>query len=234
MKKVAIMQPYFFPYIGYFQLVNAVDTFVFYNDVNFIKRGWINRNNIWIQGRVKLITVPCKQASQNKLINEVEVALDERSRQKMLETIKITYRNAPFFEEVFSLFEKVMVTDHTYISELAISSIIETAYYIGLNTEFKTSSESFVATQGSDRADRLIEITKAEHSEVYVNAINGKNLYQKSYFSDNDVELLFLNPQLPVYLHFSGNAEPGLSILDVMMFNSPKQIREFLSNYTLE
>ncbi|HKJ32452.1 MAG TPA: WbqC family protein, partial [Balneolales bacterium] len=94
---IAIMQPYFFPYIGYFQLINAVNKFVFYDDVNFIKRGWINRNKILINNQSNYFTIPCKDVSQNKLINQIGHALNDRSREKLLKKVSLSYRNAPFF-----------------------------------------------------------------------------------------------------------------------------------------
>src|SRR5690606_3799363 len=99
--KIAIMQPYLFPYLGYFQLINAVETFVFYDDVNFIKRGWINRNQILVDNKAALFTVPLKKASQNKLINEIDMAIDEKWLSQFFKTIEQNYKNAPYFDDTF-------------------------------------------------------------------------------------------------------------------------------------
>ena len=106
--KVAIMQPYFFPYIGYFQLINLVDVFVVYDDVNYIKKGWINRNNILINKKSFLFSLPLQNMSQNKLINEIFLVEDTNWRISLLNTIQITYKNAPYFDEVYSLIEEII------------------------------------------------------------------------------------------------------------------------------
>ena len=101
--KIAIMQPYFFPYLGYWQLMNIVDKFVIYDDVNYIKRGWINRNRILVEGKPFYIHVPVMKASQNKIINEMEVFVDSSLRKKELKTIELAYKKAPFFDSVYPL-----------------------------------------------------------------------------------------------------------------------------------
>lgn len=234
MKKVAIMQPYFFPYIGYFQLVNAVDTFVFYDDVQFIKNGWINRNKILINGAEHFVTVPCRDVSSFKLINEIKHDLNDKATNKLLKKIRLSYQKAPWFGSVFPIIEKVVNLDSEYVADLAVASIQACTEYLGIETEFKKSSVDFSIVNDLNRVDRVIQITKRLEGEVYINAINGKELYDSDSFLNEGIDLKFLNPELPIYPHFSGTAEPGLSILDVMMFNSPKQIREYLANFTLE
>jgi hypothetical protein len=233
MNSIAVMQPYFFPYIGYFQLIEAVDTFVFYDDVNYITRGWINRNKILINNEAKYITIPCRGASQNKLIYEVEHALNEKKRGKLIKKIKFTYSKAPFFNEVFPLFKKIMNKEMGTIADLAIKSIKESCNYLGLKTTFKKSSENYDNTS-LGAADRLIDICKKEGSSNYINAAGGMELYDKPYFSDDGVKLSFLKPQEVVYEQFGEEFVPWLSIIDVMMFNSPGKIKnELLSLYKL-
>src|SRR5690606_22549366 len=134
--KLAIMQPYIFPYIGYFQLIDAVDSFVFYDDVNFIKRGWINRNQILIDGEAVLFSIPLKKASQNKLINEIETFIDEKWVSQFYKTIEQNYKNAPFFNETFQILKKIFEMGHTQISALAIESVLQVSRYLQLNTQF--------------------------------------------------------------------------------------------------
>src|SRR5699024_2218756 len=107
MESIAIMQPYFLPYIGYFQLIAAVDRFIFYDDVDFIKNGWINRNRILINGEPKYLTIPCKNVSSNKKIKQTEHALDHRSKHKLLKKIRFAYCNAPFFDRIYSIIRQV-------------------------------------------------------------------------------------------------------------------------------
>ncbi len=233
MNSIAIMQPYFFPYIGYFQLINEVDKFVFYDDVNFINRGWINRNRILINGEAKYITIPCKNVSQNKLINEVEHNLSEREKNKLLKKLRFTYSNAPFFEDVFPVIKKVFNTETEFISEFVIESIKRVTDYLGLECNFKKSSEKY-NNQELDAADRLIDICKVEGVNHYVNSIGGIKLYNKQYFYENDVKLDFLKPGISEYEQFDHEFIPGLSIIDVLMFNSVDSIKtDMLTKYQL-
>tara|TARA_R110002124_G_scaffold280092_1_gene453171 strand:- start:10029 stop:10733 length:705 start_codon:yes stop_codon:yes gene_type:complete len=233
MNSIAVMQPYFFPYIGYFQLINEVDKFVFYDDVDFIKNGWINRNRILINGEPKYFTIPCKDVSSNKLINLVEHALDERSKKKLLKKIRFTYSNAPYFENVFPVIEKVFEKETELISELAIESITRVTDYLELECEFQKSSENY-DNQELDAADRLIDICKIEKITHYVNPIGGEELYDKKYFIENEVKLDFLKPAITEYEQFKHEFVPGLSIIDVLMFNSVSDInKKLLINYKL-
>lgn len=233
MNKIAVMQPYFFPYLGYFQLIETVDKFIFYDDVQYIKGGWINRNKILINNKAKYITIPCRKASPNKLINEIDHALNEKLRGKLIKKIKFSYQNAPFFDSVFPLFKRVIHYENEIIAGLAIESIKQCCDYLNLDISFRTSSGRY-DNEGLDAADRLIDICKQEDLTNYVNAAGGKKLYDKSYFSDKGINLLFLEPQEIHYQQFGDEFVPWLSILDVMMFNSPEKIKnDFLESYKL-
>lgn len=233
MGSIAIMQPYLFPYIGYFQLIKEVDLFVFYDDVDFITRGWINRNKININGCAKYFTIPCKNASQNKLISQIEHALSEKEKRKLLRKIELSYKKAPFFEEIFKLYTQVLNTKSIFISDMAISSIEKSTEYLGLNTRFIKSSEKY-NNKSCAAADRLIDICNKEKVNNYVNAIGGRELYSKEYFAQNGIELRFLLPEKISYKQFDQGFVPWLSILDVMMFNSPEQVKNnLLSSYRL-
>lgn len=233
MKSIAVMQPYFFPYIGYFQLINEVDVFIFYNDVDFIKNGWINRNEILINSQPKYLTVPCKNVSSNTPINIIEHAFNERIKNKLLKKIRFSYSNAPHFESVFPVIEQVLQTDTELISELAIESIIQVSEYLKLDCTFFKSSDRY-NNQALDAADRLIDICKKEKAGHYINSIGGKKLYKKKYFLENNVKLDFLEPSITEYKQFKNEFVPGLSIIDVLMFNSISTIKnELLKGYKL-
>ncbi|MCH8535208.1 MAG: WbqC family protein [Flavobacteriaceae bacterium] len=231
--KLAIMQPYIFPYLGYFQLVNAVDTFVFYDDVHFIKRGWINRNKILVNGTEKLISFPCIKASQNKLINEVEIDLQQKEYKKLLQSISMAYKKAPYFEEVFPVIEKVFLSEATNIASLAIDSIKEVMNYLGITKQFKISSEAFATSKGLEKQERLIQITLTEKVSTYINALGGQELYSKDDFKKEEIDLFFLKASLPEYPQFSDAFVPGLSIIDVLMMNSKAEVKAMLNQYEL-
>lgn len=230
--KLAVMQPYIFPYIGYFQLIKAVDTFVFYDDVNFIKQGWINRNQTLVNNQPNLFTIPLKKVSSFKLIKETEIndKLYPKWKKKFLKKIQQNYSKAPFFQEVYSVIEKVFSTPVDTISDLAILSVKETSHYLDLDTIFKISSEEFSDFQDLERTKRLLEINKKLNTSTYINPIGGQELYCKEEFKSNNIDLLFLQPSLKPYSQFNQNFISGLSIIDVMMFNSKNEISELISN----
>lgn len=221
---IGIVQPYLFPYLGYFQLISEVETFVFYDDVNFITQGWINRNKVLVNGKANYFTIPCKNASQNKLINEVKHAMTDKKRGKLLRKIKFSYSNAPFFDDVFPIVENVLHTKSSHIADLAMQSIRQTVGYLNLDTTFKISSEEYHNT-GLGKAERLIDICKQEKAKNYINPTGGKELYDKEEFRSEGITLQFIEPSLEKYKQFDNDFIPGLSIIDVMMFNAPEKIR---------
>lgn len=230
--KVAIMQPYFFPYIGYFQMIKAVDTFVFYDDVNYINRGWINRNRILINKEANYITVPLIKSSQNKLINEVTIS-KSKEYYNIIKTIENTYRKAPFFEVIFPLIDKTLNTNHSTISELSIDSIRIICEYLQMNTKFLISSKSFPETKGLEKTQRLISICQKLNANEYINAVGGQEIYKKEDFKQFEIDLHFISPKLNNYKQFGKEFVPWLSIIDIMMFNSPKEIKIMLEQFEL-
>lgn len=231
--KLAVMQPYFFPYIGYFQMINAVDVFVFYDDVNFIKRGWINRNKILVNGSECLLTIPCIKASQNKYISDIKINKQHKLYKNIKTTIKYSYKNAPYYDTVFPLIENVFASNTDEISTLAQQSILEIVQYLDIQTDFKISSVDFPESKGMDKADRLISICQANNATQYINAIGGKELYDKEYFQKKGIDLNFLSPNKIEYKQFGPDFTPWLSIIDVLMFNSIEDIKKHLNEYEL-
>ncbi len=221
--KIAIMQPYIFPYIGYFQLVHATDIFVFYDDVNFINRGWINRNRILVNGKDLLFTIPCKEASQNKLIKDIAVLDDAKSLQKTLTTMQAAYKKAPCFAAVYPIIEQVLQVQNISVSQMAADSVISVCNYLGLKRTFKVSSEEY-NNRELKKADRLIDICHVEGISNYVNPSGGKEIYTKEYYKSNNVDLDFLVPERIAYSQFNNEFVPWLSIIDVLMFNSKEDI----------
>lgn len=231
--KVAMMQPYLFPYIGYFQLVNAVDTFIFADDVNFIKGGFINRNKILFNNEERYVTVPCFQ-SQNKLIKDIQISREIKGYpETLLLTIKHAYAKAPFFQEVFPIIESIFDPKEDSISKLAANSVEKVSKYLGISTDFKFSFSSFQHTKGQEKSDRLISITKELDGNTYRNPIGGAQLYKKEYFKNQGINLEFLLIEEIIYSQFNETFIPNLSIIDVMMFNSIENINKLLNKYSI-
>lgn len=215
--KLAVMQPYFLPYIGYFQMINAVDKFVFYDDVTYIKKGWINRNRV--KGGT-IFTIPLKNQSQNRLIRDTEVLWSSRFISKFLKTIHQTYSKSPYFSEVFSIVEDIINSQPNTISELAIDSVMKFSDYIGIDTEFKVSSEEEYL-KGEDKVINLINICNQENTNHYINPIGGQSLYDKATFKSLGITLNFIQTQ------------PSLSIIDECFSKSIEELQNELNNYTL-
>ena len=200
-KNAAIIQPYAFPYIGYFQLLLSADSVVFYDDVNFIKKGWINRNRILLNKTAYTFTIPLKSASQNKKMNEI-VPLCENFTNKFYRQLESAYRKAPYYPEIMNMIETTFSKNYGNIGDLAIQSIIEVSKYLELNLDSVKSSEKFADSQGMDKADRLIQITKRLGADSYLNPIGGKTLYQKEYFKKHGVKLGFIQTEKIAYPQF--------------------------------
>lgn len=230
--KIGIMQPYFFPYIGYWQLLNAVDKYVIYDDVNFIKGGWINRNRILINGNPTFFNVPMIEASSFKLINEIRVNKDERLLNKNLKTIYEAYKKAPYFAETYPLIEKILTNKEDNLAMYVATSIREIAKYLDMPTEIYVSSE--LSKDNSLRGqDRVIAICKCLGGTEYYNAFGGQELYDYNAFEKNDLQLSFVETNRIVYNQFKNEFIPGLSIIDVLMFNGKEKTKILLEEYNL-
>ncbi|HZW12299.1 MAG TPA: WbqC family protein [Noviherbaspirillum sp.] len=227
--KLAIMQPYLFPYLGYFQLVAAVDKFVFLDDVNFRKRGWINRNRFFLGGDARYITVPLENASQFKKINEVLIQKSDAWRWRTAESMRHSYSKAPHYRVINELFSEVMFSDETHISAVAKRSVTAVAKYLDLKTEFVASSSSY-DNGGLNGAERILDICRRERASQYFNLPGGRELYDTSSFESNGMSLHFIEPTLNAYRQVSEQFHSGLSIIDVLMFNEKKAVLEMLQS----
>lgn len=227
--KIAIMQPYFFPYIGYFQLVNAVDKFIIYDDVNFIKGGWINRNRILLNDQDFMVNIPMEGASSFKKINEINIG---KNKEKLFLTIRQAYKNAPFYNEVIPLITEIIQFNNDNLALFISNSISKIIEYLNINTEIILSSE--IKKDNDLRAQaKVIAICEILGANEYINAIGGQELYSKEMFAKNGLILEFIQSKPIVYNQFKNDFVPWLSIIDVMMFNSPEVIKQMLNEYEL-
>jgi hypothetical protein len=220
---VAAMQPYFFPYIGYFQMVDAVDRFVFLDDVQYIDRGWSNRNRILGQGAAQMITFPVRKASRDLLYREREYCIEEAER-SVLKPIRYNYGRAPNFGAVMPLIESIMAFPSPNVAEFNANLIETIARYLRIDTQFVASSALDVdpALRGQSR---ILAICKAQGADLYVNASGGVELYDRAGFEAEGIELRFIAADLRPYRQLGHEPLVGLSIIDVLMFNSVDSIR---------
>lgn len=230
--KLAIMQPYFFPYIGYFQLISAVDLFIVYDNIKFTKKGWINRNRILQNGKDVMISLPLKKDSDYLDVCERKLAIDF-NRDKLLNQLTGAYRRAPYFSQTFPLLEQILSYEDPNLFAFLHHSIVKTSEHLGISTKISVSSSFDIDhnLKGQDKVLALCEITGAS---TYFNSIGGMGLYSKETFQEKNIELKFIQSKPFEYAQFGNEFVPWLSIIDVMMFNSLANIQNLIStNYEL-
>jgi len=227
--KVGIMQPYFLPYIGYFQLINAVDKYIIYDDVSFIKGGWINRNRILLNGAAFKINVPMQGASSFKNINEINLG---NNKEKLLQIIEQAYRKAPYYDKVFPLISDIIKFDNANLAVFISNSIIKISEFLQIKTEMYLSSK--VPKENNLKGqEKVISICELFGATEYYNAIGGQDLYNKSIFASHNLDLRFLKTEIISYPQFKNDFIPYLSILDVLMFNSVEKVNRMLDKFEL-
>lgn len=230
--RLGIMQPYFFPYIGYWQLINAVDKYVIYDDVNYIKGGWVCRNRILVNNEDRYFSLHTFGASPNVLINDVVLSKDLTLRKKMLRTLEMCYKKAPYFDFTYSIAERVLMNEEQNLAKFLVYSIREICNYLGIQTEliFSSSLEKNNSLKGNEK---VLDICGCLGAGEYINAIGGQSLYSISDFAAKGIRLVFLKSKTEQYKQFNSEFIPNLSIIDVMMFNSVAKIKQMLGEYEL-
>jgi hypothetical protein len=231
--KLGIMQPYIFPYIGYFQLINAVDKFVIYDDIEYTKKGWINRNRILLNGADSLFSLPLRKDSDFCHVNHRFLADSYADFVKKFKGQLVSaYSKAPFYKDVYPLIEKCLDYENHNLFDFVYNSLINVTRYLNIETPFVVSSTLHLDEQLKGEA-KVIYINKQLNSSVYINAIGGQSLYSKDTFSNSGLDLKFIQSNTIVYPQFKNEFVSNLSIIDVMMFNSPDQIKGYLNAFTL-
>lgn len=227
----AIMQPYFFPYIGYFQLVAAVDLFIVYDNIKYTKRGWINRNRLLQGGEATLFSLPLKADSDFRDVREREIATDF-SPNKLLDRIGGAYRQAPYFAETFPLIEQVVRHADRNLFGFIHHSIVKTCEHLGIGTRIRVSSTIDI-DHGLKSQDKVLALCHAVGANTYINAMGGTELYARQDFAARGIELKFLQSRKIEYPQLGGDFVPWLSIIDVMMFNPKIAVASMLDGYDL-
>lgn len=227
--KLAIMQPYFFPYIGYFQLINSVDKFVIYDNIQYTKKGWINRNKYLQNGKEKLFTVPLKGDSDFLEIKDRYIA-DCFDRKKLITQFKLSYFKSPQFSNVMPLLENCILYKETNLFSYILFSVKKVCEYLHINTEIIISSDINTSNELKGK-ERIIDICEKLNASIYINPIGGLELYSKNDFENNGIILKFLKSDMIKYNQLNNDFVPWLSIIDVMMFNSVEDILKLLEMY---
>lgn len=234
--KLGIMQPYFFPYIGYFQLIAACDKYIFFDTPQFERRSWMNRNRIInIAEGSTYISVPVVKAPQKTAICDMHINNSTDWREKLLAQLEVYKKRAPYYRETMEIVRSVIARETDSLVEMSVASVIESCKYMGLDLDWDIFSQMELDVPSDCEPDEwALEICRALGADEYVNAPGGEAFFDKSKYQRAGIKLEFLQPELLPYTQRIGRFEPGLSIIDVMMYNSPEKIREMLNAYSLK
>jgi hypothetical protein len=253
--KLAVMQPYFFPYLGYYQAIYAVDKYILYDNLTYIKQGWMNRNKFLIvKGEPAYFIVEVKKRSRSKKIYDIELVDDNSWRSKILNSILLNYKKRPFFDEIYPVVEDVVNSEVRFLTELNSRSIIKVSNYLDIKTEISTDSGKYVELENrlrnveleisalfpsimlanpKKKVIRLIEICRMEGAEIFINAFGGRTLYDKHDFQQHGIKLFFIQTDKYSYQQSTDKFFPDLSIIDVLMNCGKEGTKELLKKYSL-
>lgn len=248
--KIGIMQPYFFPYLGFFQLIHAVDKYLIYDDLSYIKEGWVNRNRILNKsdGQTIYLTVPVDHKTIHQHICNVKISNSINWKKKMLNTIFLNYKKACEFESVFGFLEALVCYETENLSDLNTNAIVKISRRLGIETPILIHQEYYPALEEKLKLSshglgdyneeeypvkirRVLEICKKEQCSEFLNAIGGKCLYPKPLFLKNGIKAGFIETQPYEYCQGLFPFTPGLSIIDVMMHNRPNEVSRLLNAF---
>ena len=224
--KLGIMQPYFFPYIGYFQLISAVDLFIIYDNIKYTKKGWINRNRMLLNGADTPFSLPLKKNSDSLDVVQRELTSDF-DRGKLLNQFKGAYARAPHFAKTFPLLEGIVRCEERNLFSYIHHSIAEMCAHLGIKTEIRISSEIAI-DHGLKSQDKVLALCRALGAQTYINPVGGMELYSKGDFAAHGIDLEFIKTTPFEYSQFGAPFVPWLSIVDVLMFNPLEAIHDHI------
>lgn len=233
--KVGIMQPYFIPYLGYFQLINAVDKFVIYDNIKYTKKGWINRNRLLINGKDEYITLQLKKDSDYLNVDQRVLAdAFEEEKNKLLRKIDQAYKKAPMYQDVMAILQEIMNFEEKNLFQFILNAIKIINQYLNIQTPIVISSQINIDHQNLKAQDKVLAICKALSGTAYINLIGGVELYNREDFFKESISLHFLKTKAIPYLQFNNDFIPFLSIIDIMFFNDKATISRLLQEYDIE
>ncbi|MGV4152409.1 WbqC family protein [Citrobacter freundii] len=222
--KVGIMQPYFFPYIGYFQLANAVDKFVIYDDIQFSKKGWIQRNRLLMNNQPTTFSIALKKDSDYLDIIQRELS-DNFDRLKLCRQIQGSYRKAPYYDEIYKLVEDIILCEDNNLFQYIENSITKLFSILDIDVELVTSSTLALSRELKSQ-ERVIHTCVALGADEYINPPGGVELYTESEFIKKGLKLKFLDPVIESYSQSNDSFISHLSIIDVMMWNGLEMTKQ--------
>jgi hypothetical protein len=231
------MQPYIFPYLGYYQLIHHTDKWVVFDDIQFSSKSWVNRNRILHPEKEKdwqYFTVPIKKHSRSIKINELEINNNIAWKKQLLGKLSHYKNKAPYYDDTLELIKEIISPDYSELNTLLVNSLKLSCNYLGIKFDYRLFSEmTFDAESIYTPGDWALNIAKKLNACEYVNPPSGYKIFNEHHFQEKDIKLNFLKSQLPSYVQRRGGFSPGLSIIDIMMWNSISDIRIMLDKYSL-
>jgi hypothetical protein len=230
---LGIMQPYFFPYIGYYSLINATNKWVIFDTPQYIRKGWVNRNQVLkINGGTKYICIPIKSSPRETPINKIEI-IQENWKNNIINNLDYYKQvKAPRYNEVISMINEAFDIETSNLSEILINCLKTSCKHLDINFEYEIFSKmNLDCSEVHKPGDWALMIAKNLGAECYINPHGGIAIFEKEKFNEAKIDIKFIKHDLPIYNQNNLNFEPGLSIIDVMMFNDPKEIKEMLKSY---
>ena len=227
-KRVAAIQPYLFPYVGYFQLMAACDELLLLDDVQYVTRRWINRNRILVNGEPSWITLPVRHACRDLPINERRYAREPLTARRVLHQIEAAYRRAPHLASVLALVDDALTGTDDNVARINARALALVAGAVGIDTPVVLASDTR-GNRGLRGEDAIIELCRRRGATAYLNPIGGSGLYDSSRFAAAGLSLEFLQFEAPAYPQFGAPFVPRLSIVDVMMFNALATVRAMIT-----
>jgi hypothetical protein len=226
---VAIMQPYFLPYIGYFQLIAACDVFVMYDNIKYTKKGWINRNRMLRNGTDVMFSLPLQGAPDHLDVSERRLA-DSPDRHRWLAQLKGAYRHAPHYSSTLPLLERIAACEDDTLFGFLHHALLATCAHLGIDTPIRIAS-TVPADHGLKSQERVLSICEVLAARQYVNPIGGTELYARDAFAERGIALHFLRARPLEYRQGDGAFVPWLSIVDVLMFNPLDTVRGWVRTH---
>jgi hypothetical protein len=230
--KLAIMQPYWFPYIGYWQLISCADTFVLYDNIQYTKKGWVNRNRFLLNGKDEVFSIALSADASDRDIVERSIS-PEFDRKKVLRRLQAAYAKAPCFDAIFPHLQQWIETEEQNLFKYLFRTIEGVCRYLDIETKILISSQVEIG-EGLYGAERVLALCHKLECDRYINPIGGIQLYDKAVFANRGVSLNFLRPRTVVYDQFAEDFIPWLSIIDVLMFNPRCRVQSMLKDFDLE
>jgi hypothetical protein len=251
--RIAIKQPYFLPYIGYFQVIGCVDKYIIYHNLNYIKEGWIHRNRLLrVNGEPEYFKIHLENKTSFQKIDQVRVSEGDHWRRKMIKSIYLNYKRSGYFDEVFPVISEVVEFKTSFLWEMAAFSTVRICRYLDIKTEITTDNSGYLPVedflQGTGylnseikemgiaeyipKLTRILYICKKENSDHFIESPGGISLYPKEIFSAHSIKIDFLKVKEFTYKQSTDKFHPHLSIVDVLMNCGREKTKELLKEFT--